>query len=70
MPVIGSISDLGGHLLLGLIVCGLTLYIVLVELVLDYQVITKAFIQDLYLVVLGLKLIFFAFVDFKQLLKL
>jgi hypothetical protein len=70
MPVISGISDLGGHFLLGLIVGDLSPDIVLVELILDYQVVTKAFIEDLDLVVLGLKLVFFAFVDFEQLLQL
>jgi len=44
--------------------------IILVELILDYQVVTKALIEHLDLVVLGLKLVFFAFVDFEQLLQL
>jgi hypothetical protein len=44
MPVIGSISDLGSHILLGLIVGSLSPNIVFVKLVLDYQVVTKALI--------------------------
>ena len=54
MPVIGSISDLGSHVLLGLVVGSLSPNIVLVELVLDNQVVTKALIKNLNLVVLGL----------------
>jgi hypothetical protein len=70
MPIVSGIAYLLIHLLLGLVGQGLGLHIVLVELILDHQVVSKALVEHLDLVVLGLQLVLLPLVDFENFLQL